>query len=358
MTTSVTNNNFDFLRLLFASFVIITHAYPLSGTADCDVLCQLTNNQTNLSFVGVKGFFIISGYLIFQSLQRSENLKAYYWKRCLRLYPGLFVMLVLTLLFIPFIYEGTSTLFLNKNYLTYLPNNLTLYRVQYRISGVFENNPYPKAINGSLWTIPYEFTMYAFLSLLFFVKKKKHMLTLLCVFVGLFLIGNIFFSKELSRVRITLLGNYVAELGYFFLVGSLLAALHLVTWKHKRLILVICGVLMIMSSYLEFYHLGEFFLLPITILLIGLLPIPMIKDIGKTIGDLSYGIYIYGFLIQQTLVYFFKLDHIALMFYSLIIAYIFGYLSWHFVEKKALQFKNTGFKDFFRLFRQRIFSNI
>jgi peptidoglycan/LPS O-acetylase OafA/YrhL len=104
-----------------------------------------------------------------------------------------------------------------------------------------------------------------------------------------------------------------------------------------------------MASYFELYRTEEFFLLPITILLIGLLPMPILKDIGKSVGDLSYGIYIYGFLIQQTLVYFFKLNHIELMWYSLIIAYIFGYLSWHLVEKKALQFKNKTIKEFQQL---------
>ena len=58
-------NNFDFLRLVFAVFVIITHSYSISGIKEIDILSQLTNGQTALSYVGVRGFFIISGYLIF-----------------------------------------------------------------------------------------------------------------------------------------------------------------------------------------------------------------------------------------------------------------------------------------------------
>jgi peptidoglycan/LPS O-acetylase OafA/YrhL len=124
-------NNFDFLRLLFASFVIITHSYPLCGIFECDWLCQITNGQVLFSYIGVKGFFVISGYLVFQSLQRSNNILDYYWKRCLRLFPALFVVLFLTVVLSPFVYESDIPFFHNKSLLTYLPNNLSIYNIQY-----------------------------------------------------------------------------------------------------------------------------------------------------------------------------------------------------------------------------------
>ena len=71
----------------------------------------------------------------------------------------------------------------------------------------------------------------------------------------------------------------------------------------------------------------------------GLNPIPFIYNIGEKIGDLSYGIYIYGFPVQQTLMYYFKLNYLELMVYSLIISYIFAYFSWHLIEKNALRLK-------------------
>lgn len=104
-------NNFDFLRLIFASFVIITHSYPLSGVKECDWLCQLSNGQISFSYIGLKGFFVISGYLIFQSLQRSDNIIDYFWKRVLRLFPALFIVLLLTIILTPFVYEGDVPFF-------------------------------------------------------------------------------------------------------------------------------------------------------------------------------------------------------------------------------------------------------
>ena len=84
-TTLRNNNNFDFLRLLFATFVIITHSYPLTGAPEIDWLNQLTEKQLTFSYIGVRGFFIISGYLIFESLIRSETLASYAKKRHLSL---------------------------------------------------------------------------------------------------------------------------------------------------------------------------------------------------------------------------------------------------------------------------------
>ncbi len=86
-------NNFDFLRLCFALFVLITHSYVLSGENN-DGLNSLTNGQTNFSNIGLKGFFIISGYLIFESLIRSKNWLDYFGKRFLRIFPAYIVVLI------------------------------------------------------------------------------------------------------------------------------------------------------------------------------------------------------------------------------------------------------------------------
>ena len=70
-------NNFDFLRLLFAIFVVITHSYSLSRIDENGLIAQLTGGQTSFSYLGVAGFFIISGYLIFQSMLRSSSLELF-----------------------------------------------------------------------------------------------------------------------------------------------------------------------------------------------------------------------------------------------------------------------------------------
>lgn len=333
-------NNFDFLRLIFASFVIITHSYPLSGVKECDWLCQLSNGQISFSYIGLKGFFVISGYLIFQSLQRSDNIIDYFWKRVLRLFPALFIVLLLTIILTPFVYEGDVPFFYNKSLITYLPNNLSLYRIQYVIDGVFENNPYKSAINGSLWTIPYEFTMYVLLSFLIIFRKKKVVMQAILLISFLFLlIGNIFYFEKLKKYGFILSGEHLLDLGVFFVAGSLLAVVNIEKINRKKEIIILFFTLLISSIYFDFYNYSKYITLPILFILIGLNPTPYIHSIGNKFGDLSYGIYIYGFPVQQTLMYYFKLNYLELMIFSLIISYIFAYFSWHCIEKNALKLK-------------------
>ena len=163
MKTAISReNNFDFLRLLLASFVILSHSYLIIGQRENEAFALLTNRQTAFGGFAVDCFFIISGYLIYQSLIRSSTLKGYFWKRFLRLFPGLFVMLVIVLVIVPFIYEGNGSVFQQSSYWTYLPRQLTLINIQNEISGVFQNLP-SKIVNGTLWTLYYEFLMYILL---------------------------------------------------------------------------------------------------------------------------------------------------------------------------------------------------
>ncbi|WP_394759803.1 acyltransferase family protein, partial [Flavobacterium sp.] len=127
-------NNFDFLRLLFAVFVIVTHSYIFSGSKESDYLCFISKCNLTFASLGVQGFFVISGYLIFQSFERSKDIIDYFWKRILRLFPALLFVLLLTIVLIPFVYENKNTPYLfNKDVWTYIPRNITLLKMQYTI---------------------------------------------------------------------------------------------------------------------------------------------------------------------------------------------------------------------------------
>ncbi len=334
-------NNFDFLRLLFASFVIISHAYPLSGVKECDLLCQVSDGKLSFSGIGVNGFFIISGYLIFQSLERSKGLIDYFWKRLLRLFPALFVVLTATVLLAPVVYNDPLPYLKNKAVYTYIPRNLSLYNVQFGIKGVFENNPEKSAINGSLWTIPYEFTMYILLSFLYFFNNKRVIKFLLLVTFLLLVSINVFFASYLGKYYFHISSKFIFYLGAFFAAGSLLAAVNFEKIKYIKIITISSAAILILSCL---FHASiavtEFFIDPLLIIGFGSSSAPVIKNIGKKIGDLSYGVYIYGFPVQQTLAYYFKFGHIQLMAYGLIISYILAYFSWHLVEARALKHKN------------------
>lgn len=83
-------------------------------------------------------------------------------------------------------------------------------------------------------------------------------------------------------------------------------------------------------------------MLPLIVLCASLSPVKGLSTITKYIGDLSYGLYIYGFPVQQTLVYFFRPDANTLIISSILVTAVFAYMSWHLIEKPALKLKNLS----------------
>lgn len=332
-------NNFDFLRLAFALCVIITHSFTLTGAEGTDWLHTLTNGQVFFSYIGVRGFFIISGYLIYQSLFRSKTIYSFYWHRILRIFPGLIVVLLFTIIFCYFVYSGDFHSYItNKSVWTYLPNNIKLFRLQGSIQGVFEHNPYKDDINGSIWTLGYEFICYVILSLLFFIKKgHKALLSLVCAFL---FVCNIFFMDTFAKIHFVIFAYDLIDFGTFFFAGALLACFKIEKLSRRNSWMYISFALLILSLFFNIFKVVHLFAMPVAIILFGITATKYISGIARKIGDLSYGIYIYAFLIQQSLVYFFKLNELYLTIYASLISVIFGFLSWHLVEKQALKYKN------------------
>ena len=335
------NNNFDFLRLLFASFVLITHAYMFTGISDCDWLCKLSNGQTYFTDIGVKGFFIISGYLVYQSALRSAGPRDYLWKRMLRIYPGLFVVLMLIVLLGPLVYNSTLPYWQNKAVWTYIPSNLSLYKKQTIIPGIFDQNPHNAVINGSLWTIAYEFFFYILLLSLFVIRKQQRWLSVFLVsfFIAMYM-PLLIWGESLMRFGFILNLYQLLAFGAPFFAGALLAHVKLEALSKKLMWFCVSLALLIISFAIGWYVQLGYLLLPIVVLLFGIQSFPFIRHTGKWLGDISYGVYIYGCPVQQTLVHFFRPDYLTLMLLSIPVTFVLGWLSWHGIESKALQYKN------------------
>ena len=332
-------NNFDFLRLLFAVFVIIAHSFVLTGNTPGDWVFILSQKQMTFSHIGVAGFFAISGYLVTQSLSRSNTLKVYYLKRVLRIYPALLVMLILTALLGPFFYKGSVLNYLgNASAWTYVPFNLLLFKLQYGISGIFENNIYPSVINGSLHTIPYEVALYISLSALFFYKREKQRIFMLVIaFCSLMLI-KVLLSAQLYKQAPTNI-NLVIDYSGFFLIGALLSLFKIERIKYRNLGFTIAIAFWAITIWLNVYVWFQYYVLPLTVILAGTSSTAVINNIGNRVGDISYGLYIYAFPVQQALVHFFNMKSIPLMIIGTLVTLPFAYFSWHIIEKRALKMK-------------------
>jgi peptidoglycan/LPS O-acetylase OafA/YrhL len=340
-------NNFTFLRLLFALFVVVTHSYPLSGVATGDFLNRITEGQAELSYLGLSGFFIISGYLCFQSLERCKHLGEYYWKRALRIFPGLFVVLLLTVVLCIYVYDSDVSDYLsNASMWTYLPANMSIIKQQLTIEGVFTHNPYNSTINGSLWSLEYEVVFYIWLSALFFFPRKAK-ITIVTIALAVLITSYIFFMEQVgSHKYMFLRGKLLLEFGPYFFGGVLLSLLRIESLRQRTWLSAVLVLMLVCAFYLKYFTPLKFFILPPLVLLIATSSAKPIARFMERTGDLSYGIYIYAFPIQQALMYFFGFNSLQLMIVSVPLSIMAGYMSWHLIEKRCLRYKylQTGLK--------------
>ena len=136
-------NNFDLLRLLAAIQVVFDHYFQ-------HLNISLTQAQQAWLYLlpGVPVFFVISGYLISASYERNDNLVIYLKNRILRIFPGLWACIILTVI----VFTITGTSFLNRQTLSWLPAQFLgiIYTPSFLADYGFGS------YNGSLWTIPIE----------------------------------------------------------------------------------------------------------------------------------------------------------------------------------------------------------
>lgn len=153
------DNNLTFVRWVAALMVLYGHSFVFTGNTESLFLGIVTYGP-----LGVAIFFSISGFLIARSWNADPSPIRFLIKRVLRIFPALAVCITLSV----FVLGPIVTTLELREYLQhpatldYL-SNVFLY-ITYYLPGVFENNVYPNAVNGSLWSLPVEFFMYLLLA--------------------------------------------------------------------------------------------------------------------------------------------------------------------------------------------------
>jgi peptidoglycan/LPS O-acetylase OafA/YrhL len=341
------SNNFDFIRLIAAVLVIISHSIVFLGINQEDILGKFSRGTISFSHLGVATFFIISGYLITQSALHSTSWKSFLWKRVLRLIPGLLIVLLLCAFILgPIVTsEPLNYYFSNKETYHFLLS-VFLYVQKYSLPGVFENNPI-NAVNGSLWTIAYEFTLYILVmfGFLFGIMKKRNLvLCLWIVFLSFRIyIGNKFFwYGYASPITLNLNMMYVFEWSFYFLSGMLVFLYRdLNIIKLKILIILFCSYILAASlNQKEILYILNYIFVPYLVFYLSFIP-GRLNAFGK-FGDFSYGFYIYAFPLQQALIYILGLDiHLNLfVLLSIFATFPFAVASLFLIEKKSMKYKN------------------
>ncbi len=325
---SHTANNFNLLRLLFALFVVAYHIVVLSGAQ------QWREAEAPLSLmaeIGVQGFFVLSGFLVYASLERSETLGRYAEKRVRRLYPAYAtVVIVGALAGLAVSPEARANLGAVGEYLGW--NLVFANFMAPELPGVFQANPMHE-VNGALWTLKIEVMFYLVLPVLGWLLRIAGPARWL-------LIVLIYAAAEAWRIGLTGMGQ--AELARqlpgqmsFFITGMALYKLAFSGWRLHAAGLAGAAIL---AASLMFDMLAPLRALGLGLVAVwaatGLLRLPN----AAHFGDLSYGVYIVHFPIIQTLI---VLGLFAAPWTgagaALAASFVAAFILWHLVERPALR---------------------
>jgi peptidoglycan/LPS O-acetylase OafA/YrhL len=340
-------NNFDFLRFFAASLVIFSHSFALFGSK-FEPFQWLTGYITFGSFA-VQIFFIMSGFLITKSWLDNPSAIAYAKKRILRILPAL----ICAVLFAVFIVGLFNTELSFREYITnpetfrYI-KNIFLFPIHRGLPGVFADNPYPIAVNGSLWTLSVEITMYFAVVLLGFSRLLKRRYSLLVILAALLFLDRVILvrSEYSSSIFLTMATVQLVKLGIFFTIGSLFY-LYREKVSFNQSLLTVALIVYLATFRSTWGMLASYITLPYITLFIAYAKIPRISNFGKY-GDFSYGMYVYAFPIQQSLMHFWKPQLSIWTFFACAfpVILLLAVISWKFVEKPVLRLKKISIAQF------------
>lgn len=337
------DNNLNLMRMLAAAAVALSHSYLLvTGDGDARPLVGATG--FSLGYHAVNIFFVISGFLVARSWLRSENLTHFWVARALRIFPALAVCVVLTaLVAAPLLISiPLGAYFTSWQTFLYLPLTASLITPDATLPGLFTSNPVPDEVNGSLWTLRYELICYAGLSAIGYWGVLNNRTKLLWV-SAVVAVPLIFLSLLPGTYEETNITQHFVRFGLCFGLGMLAyefrarIPLH---WTGVVAFLLLAAALhetpLFPISLYAFVAYASFWF--------AFIPSGAIRKYN-TLGDVSYGLYIYAFPVQQALVLQVPgLSSLGLFALTLAIAVPIAAVSWVLIEKPALAEKRSVYE--------------
>lgn len=333
------DNGIGFLRLMLASLVILAHAPTLGGFDGLGF--WFLGPRFGFGSIAVMGFFTLSGVLITRSWEGSKSAGDYFVKRVLRIIPGYLVcLLVCGLIFAPIAWNATYGSLAKFPWtgpdsgLGYFLHNFTTKMNQDFIAGLYLRDGKPEGVNFPLWTIISEFTCYIVTGILGMVGlSKKHRLGFLIATLGL--AGFIFFkdyrggftSVDPSRLN-HLLSYLIGVCAYYY--HEKIPLNPLAGWV--SIFLAIAVTYSPLTGWLFPFLFGY------SVIVYGFCG--PIKNIERR-GDLSYGVYMYGWPVQLLLPLFGATQWGVwpYTFLTVLVVLPLAAMSWLLVEKPALSLK-------------------
>lgn len=352
-----TDNALGLIRLVLAATVIFDHAFPLGGYGH-DPFFDLTRGQASLGSIAVAGFFAISGYLIAKS-GMSGDVVQFMWRRVLRIFPAYWLVLLFTAFIVgPLIWWlgdgrplGEYFIFGGNGPVHYFTANWTLNIGTYGIHDLLtETTPYGReiggsAFNGSIWTLIYEWQCYLMIAVLVLFGVLRNARIIVPIMASFFLILQLVAITDFGKIGAILpafADQYLISLGLTFFAGSVIAVYSKQIPFDDRLGILAGLVMLATLRWGGFSTVGTIAGAYFVMYLAARLP-RQTHWVGRK-NDYSYGVYIYGFLVQQVTAYlgWYKLGYVPWVLICLAVSLGCAWVSWHLVEKRAMALKDWG----------------
>jgi len=313
-------NGFTAVTILASSLVALRHGVILLG-ADRETALLLPYAMP----LGIFILLSVSGYLLVGSWDRRPALRAFALARAVRIFPALIVVVLVTIFVLGLAltqtgrwnYLGTSMTY------EYLLN--ILLNPHYSLPGVFVENGVSQAVNGTLWSLPAQFTCYFFIPVVALIKVRG----LRVAVWSLLAVGSAAASLTDWAATTIVWGSQFSQVFNVWPVFFVAAAVATSRWRAPAWlgVLAVVGFILIVVNWPAQLTWGYWILVPVATVALGRLDLPVIRSFGRW-GNPSYGMFLVGFPVQQALIQLFpELNGWASLCVMLLIAVAVGYLS-------------------------------
>lgn len=329
-------NNYNSLRLLFATAVIFSHSFELLGMKD-----PLERCSASISFgsLGVCGFFLLSGYLTAQSWSNDPHVWAFLKKRALRLYPAFIVASAVSVFIVGPLGASTQHYFSEWSPHRFLSDLIGLR--QARTPAVFAGSPVP-SVNGAMWTITFELRCYLLLALIGLCTLAGNRWAMLVLAALLNTLAIVRAPQAAAAEGAALFGvsGYMLWFASMYFAG--VAFYHFRAAIPMRKALALAALVLFVGALFGPGWLTRAATVTAGLYLLhyaGQLQYPWLKTL-RSGDDLSYGLYLYGWPVMQLAAHNVGIrTPLAAFAFVMAVCVPVATISWRLIESKALRLK-------------------
>jgi peptidoglycan/LPS O-acetylase OafA/YrhL len=338
-------NAMTLVRLLLALAVIVGHSFEMLYFEQTTGKWWFFGSGIFLGTFAVNCFFAISGYVILESWVRTPNAMAFFSSRFLRIFPGFWMCLLLTVCVFGalMVYHrglSLSGYFADPTTWSYVWKNITLHTQQTELYGLSAHMHPNGHFNGSLWTLIWEFLCYLGVMVagltLFRFSRRWAVVALFAAFYS-----NLNLDPTHVRFFAVLYVNEATVANPAFFCGGALVYVLIHDFKvNLDRAWIIAAALLLSAFALSFSNATYTWLAPLALPVAILLVCGKLRTPGWLKHDYSYGTYLYGMPVQRVLFDLFPAFGAGLVsLLSAMLALLCGALSWIYVERPAQRLK-------------------